>query len=176
VNKPRGRPFEPGNKMGRGRPQGSRNKPRPEGPGDLLKQYSEPLARKLIAQAASDPITLRMLLKYVFSPAPEPAVRIRLKRIGGMEDIEPAVKELIRDMSRGRISCAQGQKVLTFLETSTRILESVGVEQRLSRLEECLGQEFPQPVITGLPKVSPEREEPFGTGDVPDGIAGENFN
>jgi hypothetical protein len=37
MNKVRGRPFEPGNKLGRGRPKGSRNKAKSPGQ-DLLQE------------------------------------------------------------------------------------------------------------------------------------------
>jgi len=46
----RGRPFEPGNKLGRGRPRGSRNKTTLVA-GELLHSYALALMRKAIALA-----------------------------------------------------------------------------------------------------------------------------
>lgn len=48
MNRVRGRPFEPGNKLGRGRPKGSRNKSKSTGQ-DLFDEYAEHLTRKAIS-------------------------------------------------------------------------------------------------------------------------------
>ena len=58
----RGRPFEPGNKFGRGRPRGSRNKKAIELQ-QLLDEYLPALMRKAIAMALQGDVSLlRMLL------------------------------------------------------------------------------------------------------------------
>src|SRR5439155_25334874 len=50
MNKPRGRPFEPGNKYGRGRPKGSRNKEKYPGE-KILDEYGPHIMFKCISQA-----------------------------------------------------------------------------------------------------------------------------
>ena len=57
MKKSRGRPFKKGNKHGRGRPKGSRNKKSDPGK-ELLKEYEPHLTRKLIALGACPSKTL----------------------------------------------------------------------------------------------------------------------
>jgi len=50
MNKPRGKPFPPGNAFGRGRPKGSRNKTTPAAQ-NLLEQHYEALMAKQLKAA-----------------------------------------------------------------------------------------------------------------------------
>lgn len=62
----RGRPFEPGNKFGRGRPRGSRNKTS-AAVQELLNSHAEAIVRKAILLALKDgqPAMIRALLDRV---------------------------------------------------------------------------------------------------------------
>jgi hypothetical protein len=60
----RGRPFESGNKCGRGRPRGSRNKK--NAAQQLLDENSVPLLRKALADSyKGDSAMLRMIVGYL---------------------------------------------------------------------------------------------------------------
>ena len=73
MNKVRGRPFEPGNTLGRGRPKGSRNKSKSPGQ-DLFDEYGEHLIRKIISLGLmGDTNALRICMDRV-SPARRDAV------------------------------------------------------------------------------------------------------
>lgn len=62
----RGRPFEPGNKMGRGRPRGSRNKRAAEAQ-QILDQYTGPLMRKCVAKAMEgDPKAMALCIEEYY--------------------------------------------------------------------------------------------------------------
>jgi len=50
MSQVRGRPFQPGNRFGRGRPKGSRNK-RSAQAQEILDQYTEPLIKKCVSKA-----------------------------------------------------------------------------------------------------------------------------
>jgi hypothetical protein len=63
----RGRPFEPGNKFGRGRPRGSRNKTS-AAVQELLNSHAEAIVRKAILLALKDggqPTMIRALLDRI---------------------------------------------------------------------------------------------------------------
>jgi hypothetical protein len=75
----RGRPFEAGNKMGRGRPQGSRNKKSPAG-GRILAEYGDSLERKCIWKALQgDMSAMRLCLERLVPPLREPSVRLKTR-------------------------------------------------------------------------------------------------
>ena len=59
----RGRPFEPGNQMGRGRPAGSRNQNRLRAE-DLLLEHADALIRKCVVMALQgDRVALRLCVE-----------------------------------------------------------------------------------------------------------------
>jgi hypothetical protein len=90
MNKPRGRPFPPGNKLGRGRHKGSRNKSKMPGQ-HLLDEYSEHLTRKCIALAMQgDRSAMRICMARV-SPARRDAyIQMALPSIQTAQDLERA--------------------------------------------------------------------------------------
>jgi len=98
VKKPRGRPFQPGNTFGRGRPKGSRN--RDTAPAKtLLEEYTPHLTRKLIALALEgNAQALRICMERIM-PAPRDAcVPIKLPKIKSAEDIASAAEKVMRSI------------------------------------------------------------------------------
>lgn len=66
MNRPRGRPFQPSNKYGRGRPKGSRNKAT-RAAQRLLEEHSEPLVRRCIIEAMKGNMpALRLCMERVY--------------------------------------------------------------------------------------------------------------
>ena len=83
----RGRPFQPGNQYGRGRPKGSRNKSTPAAQ-QLLEQYSEPIMRKCIAQAlGGDVRALKLCLERVTPVRRNSLVKVNLPAIESAKDL-----------------------------------------------------------------------------------------
>jgi hypothetical protein len=94
VSKPRGRPFSPGNTLGRGRPKGSRNKA--QAPGQhLLDQYSESLTRKCIAMALQgDQRALRICMERINPARQDACVQLSLPSIRTAQDVEKAADKV----------------------------------------------------------------------------------
>jgi predicted DNA-binding protein (UPF0251 family) len=138
MSKPRGRPFQPGNTIGRGRPKGSRNKAKAPGQ-DLLDQYSEPVTRKCISMALQgDARALRICMERM-SPARQDAfVQLSLPRIRTAQDVEKAAEKVTQAIRRGKITPLEGGKLMSILESRARIMENVEFESRLEKLEENL--------------------------------------
>jgi len=68
----RGRPFEPGNKLGRGRPPGSRNKRTLLGQA-LLEEFGEAVIRRALSLALQgDSPMIRALLPYLLTRPTDP--------------------------------------------------------------------------------------------------------
>jgi hypothetical protein len=138
VSKPRGRPFSPGNTLGRGRPKGSRNKA--QAPGQhLLDQYSESLTRKCIAMALQgDQRALRICMERINPARQDACVQLSLPSIRTAQDVEKAADKVTQAIRRGKITPLEAGKIMGILESRSRILENVQFESRLEKLEENL--------------------------------------
>jgi hypothetical protein len=136
MNKPRGRPFPPGNKLGRGRHKGSRNKSKMPGQ-HLLDEYSEHLTRKCIALAMQgDRSAMRICMARV-SPARRDAyIQMALPSIQTAQDLERAADKVTRGIQRGDITPGEGETMMRILESRARVVERVAWENRLEKLEE----------------------------------------
>ena len=132
--KVRGRPFEPGNKLGRGRPKGSPNKKKPGQ--DLLDEYAPHLVRKCIAEAMQgDRSALRLCMERI-SPARRGAcIRMNLPPIKTAEDVNKAAEKVTQAIRRREITPAEGDTMMNILESRSRVIERVQWESRLEAME-----------------------------------------
>src|SRR5260370_18292692 len=118
MSQVRGRPFQPGNRFGRGRPKGSRNK-RSAQAQEILDQYTEPLIKKCVSKALEgDTRALGLCLERMLPSLREPGVRIRMPRMEHVKDIDLAVKRLIDGIGNGNSIPVAG-------ENSSRILANI---------------------------------------------------
>jgi hypothetical protein len=138
VNKVRGRPFAPGNKLGQGRPKGTRNKPKPLFQ-RLLEEYSEHLVRKLIALAMQgNQSAMRMCMDRI-SPARRSAcITMSLPAIRTARDVDKAAEKVTQAIRRGELTPADGGIMMNILEGRSRVIERGQLETRLEKLEENL--------------------------------------
>jgi len=123
----RGRPFEPGNKMGRGRPKGSRNKTNPGQA--LLDEYAEPIMRKCIVLAMQgDRSAMRLCVERI-SPARHGAcIRMKLPPIKIAADVDKAAEKVTQAMGRAKITPTDGLIMMNVLEKHSGMIESVQME------------------------------------------------
>jgi hypothetical protein len=131
----RGRPFEPGNKIGRGRPKGSRNKNRQEAQ-QLLDQHSKSITQKCIILAMQgDPIALRLCMERILPALREPSVLLPRTKIGSASDVAATNQVVWTAIASGEITPDQGEKTAKVLEMQRKTLESVDTEKRLIVVE-----------------------------------------
>lgn len=136
MNKPRGRPFPPGNTLGRGRPKGSRNGNKSPGQ-DLLEEYSEHLMRKCIALAMQgDRSAMRICMDRISPARRDALVRINLPPIRTAQDVDKAAERITQAIRRGDLTPSEGGTMMDILESRSRVIEKVQFESRLSKLEE----------------------------------------
>src|SRR4051794_28620846 len=96
----RGRPFQPGNRFGRGRPPGSRNKAGQEAAHELLEEHAEPLVRKCLVDAfKGDKQAMRMCLDRLVPPRRERVVRMPAPRLRTAEDVAQASEKVWKRMA-----------------------------------------------------------------------------
>ena len=126
----RGRPFEPGNKLSRGRPRGSRNKLQARGQ-HLLDEHQEAIVRTSLVKALKGDIPLlRILLSYILRHPDERPVRI-----GALPMLSKTSEKILARVALGKLSLGQAQSLNTLIESRRRILETQDFETRLRTLE-----------------------------------------
>ena len=143
MNQMRGRPFEPGNKMGRGRPKGSRNKRTAQAQA-ILDQYSEPILKKCIAKALEGNLRALGLCMERILPSPrELGVRIRIPKLAQSKDIDLAFQWVFDEIANGKISPSQGEKLLAILQKLRANIEGRVLEAKITELEKITEQQNP---------------------------------
>jgi hypothetical protein len=138
MNKVRGRPFESGNTLGRGRPKGSRNKSKSPGE-DLFDEYSEHLTRKAIALAmAGDISALRICMDRVSPARRDAVIQMNLPAIRKAEDLDRAAEKVTQGIRRGKITPVEAGRMMNILEGRLKIFETVELAGRIEKVEEKL--------------------------------------
>ncbi len=136
MEKVRGRPFQPGNKAGRGRPKGSRNK-KTLFFQSLLNEYGEPLLMTCITKALEgDRHAIRLCVERLLAPRREGVVSLALPPVRTALDLDVVMRRLMRHIASGEVSPAQGEAVARVLENHRRILEAVDLQTRIEKLEQ----------------------------------------
>ena len=131
----RGRPFQPGNKLGRGRPRGSRNKGTLAAQA-LLDGHSETLMRKCLHMAISgDTTALRLCIERVLPTRKELPVSVAPLRGRTAGELAETFDRLLKQVSSGQVTAAVAQTIANMLEMRRRTLETVEHEARLKALE-----------------------------------------
>ncbi len=131
----RGRPFEPGNNFGKGRPKASKNKTR-AAMEEILSQHGEALMRKCIVQALQgDRNTLKLCLERLMPARRDGFVSLPTLRSQTSQDVAESCDSLLRAIGAGRLTPTEGGLVAEILERRRRVIETTEVEGRLEKLE-----------------------------------------
>ncbi len=133
--------FTRGNRYGRGRPEGSRNKATLAAQ-TLLDGEAEALTRKVIDLALSgDSTALRLCLERLLPPAKGRPVRLNLPDIKTVEDVLRAFSAMLKAMSDAHITPDEASTVAGVLDQNRRALETVEIEERIASLEKKIGEQ-----------------------------------
>jgi hypothetical protein len=133
----RGRPFEPGNKFGRGRPRGSRNK-RTLIALQLLDEHAESIVRKALVKALQeqgDSHMLQALLPYILPRPKDVPVKTGILRIGTAKELSQSLEMILKKACNGELTLSQAQEFATLLEARRQFLQTEEFETRLRALE-----------------------------------------
>jgi len=138
MNKPRGKPFPPGNMAGHGRPKGSRNKATEPGQA-LLEEFAPHLIRRCIKSAMDgDRSSMRLCMDRVSPARRDAPVRINLPRIKTIQDLDKAAEKVTQAVGHGRLAPADGEKVMNIIEIRSRLIEKSEFEKRFEKLEQSV--------------------------------------
>jgi hypothetical protein len=133
----RGRPFQPGNKYGRGRPPGSRNKTARVYQ-DTLDSYGENLIKKCLYMAhQGNPTALRLCMERLMPAQRHRTVQFKVPPVKTLADVNAASESVLSDVARGQLTPGEGQAVSGLLEGRRRVIETQEMEQRIRALEQA---------------------------------------
>lgn len=131
-----GRPFEPGNHFGHGRPRGSRNK-RTQLAQQMLDDNAGHLMRKVLLQALQgDPATLRMLVGYILPRHRDTPVNIGPLPMGTIDELAQASATVLQKTASGEITPGDAQTISGLIEAHRKVLEAQQLDHRLRAMEE----------------------------------------
>ncbi len=134
----RGRPFEPGNQIGRGRPRGSRNKRTLIGK-ELLEEHGDALVRKtLVLALQGDTVLLRALLPYILSRPKDLPVATGPLPMTTVDDLAKTFETVMDSIATGHLPLDQGQGIIHLLEVRRHLIQTEEFDARIKKLEQSL--------------------------------------
>jgi hypothetical protein len=131
----RGRPFEPGNKMGRGRPKGSPNKVTEEAR-QIFQTHAASVMRKGISVALQGEIRLlAILINWALGRQALP------KKFGKLsmrttDDLMRMSDLAAKKLGAGEITLTEAQDLCSIIEQRRKVIETHEFGKRLQNLEE----------------------------------------
>jgi len=136
AQKPRGRPFEPGQSGNpNGRPKGARNRVT-RAVEALIDGQGEALAAEAVAKALQgDSPMLRALLSTLVPPRRERTVEFELPKIESADDLPKASSAVITACAAGELSPHEASEVMGLISTHVRSIEVGELEARVAALE-----------------------------------------
>jgi hypothetical protein len=135
----RGRPFQPGNQFGQGRPKGSRNKNTLQAQ-KLFEDNSAAIMALAINKCREDPHILRMLAGYVVPRRRDLPLNLGRLPLKTLQDLDRASETTLRKATSGKIGLHQALDICNMIENRRRVLETQDLERRLRSLEDASRQ------------------------------------
>jgi len=133
----KGRPFEPGNQFGRGRPPGSRNKKSLKAQ-QLLDSYAEPLVRKAVVDAMKGNTQLqRTLLGHILPRRRDAPVKTGPLPVRTIEELVQSSEAVVQRATSGNITLQEAREFSALIEGRRRVMETRDFEARLRAVEEA---------------------------------------
>jgi hypothetical protein len=137
----RGRPFQPGNKYGRGRPRGSRNKVARVCQ-DTLDSYAEPLTKKCLFLALQgNPTAMRLCMERLTPARRQRTLQFKMPPVKTIADVATAAESVVNGVARGQLTPGEGQAFSAMLEGRRRVIETEELDQRIRALEDRYPEE-----------------------------------
>jgi hypothetical protein len=138
-----GKPFQPGNKFGRGRPKGSPNK-KSIILQQLLQENSGALLEKAVNLAKKGD---RQMLRFLLGPLLQQQLKETKPDLGPLplntpEDLLNANEKVIQKVASGELTNDDAQQMDALLESRRRLFETNRLDQRLRAIEEQLNPDF----------------------------------
>jgi hypothetical protein len=128
-----GRPFQPGNTFGRGRPKGSRNK------SNVVRRYldehADPLIRRNIAAGLRDDTKARLWCLNELKQGACPAPKLKLPPIKTLDDIANAFDVVLNAAANNKCTDAHGAALCNMLGERRKMIETQELAVKVEELE-----------------------------------------
>jgi hypothetical protein len=132
---PRGRPFEPGNHLGRGRPKGSRNK-QSKNVQKLLEDHAPAVLSKGLELAEKgDTSMIKFFLQYALANRRELPIKVGPLPMGDAVQLSESSKTLMEKTTDGEISLGHASALADLMERRRQIIKTEDHEMRLRAIE-----------------------------------------
>jgi hypothetical protein len=134
--------FKLGNKYGKGRPEGSRNKVSTSAM-NMLKGEEQALSRRAIESALNGNVQMLQFCLSRILPPPPKDLPVKLVGMPQCKDVKSSVElsfYVLAETARGTLTPSQAHLISSIVEKHIRCLQLTDVEQRLSMIEEQLEQ------------------------------------
>jgi len=132
----KGRPFEPGNKFGRGRPPGSRNK-RGLSAQQLLDSHGDAVVRTaLMVGLKGDASMLRTLLGHILPRRKDLPVKTGPLPMGTAEELVQASEIVLKKVASGEITAGAAREIFDMIEARRQLIETRDFDCRLRAIEQ----------------------------------------
>ena len=132
----RGKPFQAGNKYGRGRPRGSQNKVTRVCQ-DTLDSHAESLTKKCLVLAfQGNPTAMRLCMERLMPARRQRTLQFKLAPIKTITDVAAASESVVSGVARGQLTPAEGQAFSAMLDDRRRVIEIQDQEPRIRALED----------------------------------------
>jgi hypothetical protein len=132
----RGRPFEAGNKFGRGRPPGSRNKTTVMAQ-QLLNKHAEDVVRKVLTMGLrdGDMSALKLCMDRVVPVLREPLAKLGNLPTATAAEVSKSTQKVVQGLAAGKLPMGQALAMSELLEKRRRAIETENFDERLRTLE-----------------------------------------
>ncbi len=129
-----GKPFQAGNKSGKGRRYGSRNKKTLFQ--KALEQGGEEIIEKIKLLALScDPVAIKLCMERLIPKLQPPNSCFDLPDVETIPDLIQAIRAVTEAVAAGQLSAREGESVARILESHRRAFETADFEARIRALE-----------------------------------------
>ncbi len=133
--KSRGRPFEPGHPGGPGRPAGSRNRATLILDAIADEEAAEILRTTLEKAKGGDLRAAEIILSRVWPQRKGRTVTFDLPSVNNVEGVLTALNSVLDATAKGELTPDEAHMIGSLLEIQRKSIETVEIEQRLSKLE-----------------------------------------
>jgi hypothetical protein len=132
----RGRPFQPGNKYGRGRPPGSRNKVARVCQ-ETLDSHAEALTKKCLYMAFQGNTTaMRLCMERLMPARRHRTLHFKLPPVKTIAEVAVASQSVLSGVARGQLTPGEGQAFSGMLVERRHMIETEELDQRIRALED----------------------------------------
>jgi hypothetical protein len=132
----RGKPFEPGNKIGHGRPKGSKNRATLEREA-LFEEFGPAITKKCVSEALKgNNSALRLCMERIMPPAKPSNPVFKLPPIRSAADLLLASASVLKAMGAGDLSPQEGESFMRVIESYQKLHESHELTMRVQALEQ----------------------------------------